>query len=80
MTMSGCDIQLATTAHGAIVAMAKHDVRVLVANPELPDRDGIWLLNKTNRDPALAKVRSTFYGLPPHRNAAKRAFDAGLVA
>ena len=53
LKLSGFNVVVAPTAKEALIALSELPVRVAVIDYNLPDHDGVWLLEHMNDDPPL---------------------------
>ena len=70
----------AVTAEEALQAMRDLPIRVAILDYNLPDHDGMWLLDQIRADPILAAhVRVIFLSATFEHDIARRALERGAM-
>src|SRR5688572_6845912 len=75
----GLHVRCAATATEAIDALKAAPIRVAILDFNLPDHDGLWLLERMNDDPDLAAVRAVFLSGTFEHETAQRAMGLGAA-
>jgi PleD family two-component response regulator len=77
LKLSGFNVVVAPTAKEALIVLSDLPIRVAVIDYNLPDHDGVWLLEHMNDDPPVEGVCSIVLSGTCDKRAMDRALAAG---
>jgi len=75
----GYEARCVETADEALKALREQPIRVAVLDYNLPDHDGLWLLDQIRADPTLRFVRVIILSATFEHDLGRRALERGAM-